>query len=64
MVTGIQPGTTAARNPRSIPIRLRDVLEENKTGDLEAQAGGVRRGATPPEQLEQYQVNRGANGEH
>ena len=41
MVTGIRPGTTGGRNPRSKPIRLRDFLEENRQGDLEAQAEGA-----------------------
>ena len=53
MVTGIRPGTTAARNPRSIPIRLRDSLEESRQGDLEAQAGGVGCGAIPPGRSDQ-----------
>ncbi len=40
MVTGIRPGTTGTRNPRSRPTRLRDFLEEGRPSDLEAHPEG------------------------
>ena len=51
MVTGIRPGTTGARNPRSRPRGLSNFLDEPGPDDLEAQTEGVGGGASKLVQL-------------
>ena len=46
MVTGIRPGTIATRNPRSLPTRLGDFLEEGRPNDFEVHPEGDGGGAT------------------
>ena len=51
MVTGIRPGPTGARNPRSRPRGLSDFLDEPSPNDLEAQTEGAGGGASKLVQL-------------